>query len=117
MSNEPIGTYQCPVCGWDTPHSHTASELAERPAIDGARIAFEEHFQKWVAGNYSRFRNMGLTGFFWSYPARICNKDDGSWCQRESYNGAYKNHFVNEMWLFWRKAWLAAKGVLPTGEK
>jgi len=104
--------YECPICAWPEPHSHTKEEIAERPAIDGARLAFEKQAREFMLQSY--FKD-ARTGFWWSYPARLAREDSDyrgrGWAHRYAPQGNYSNEFVNVMWLFWRKAWLAARAI------
>lgn len=106
------GTFECPICGWPEPHSHSAEEIAQRPAIDGARMAFEKLGRKFIAEhNWNYFRNT-MTGYWWGYEGERARSEDGNaygWARRDSWTGRYTHDFTQIMWMFWRAAWMAAR--------
>lgn len=127
--NELRGTFDCPICGWPTPHSHTHDEIAERPQIDGARTAFEREAHEFLKSKI--FEHM-RTGYWWGLPAEMARisesgplrATDGDllepakyafngWSQRCWPQGPYSNDYVEIMWRFWRIAWLSAKRANP----
>lgn len=104
-----LGTFACPICAWPKPHAHTPEEIAERPAIDWARLEFEKQAREFMAGS---FFNGPRTGFWWAYPAHLARQTEDKygigWAARDYPQGPYTNEFVQIMWVFWRMAWLAA---------
>ncbi len=118
MSEELRATFACPICAWPEPHPHSAEEIAERPAIDGARAAFEKEAREFMAGEYFKGPR---TGYWWAFEAEMARRtDDGDyhgWAQRAYGWGPYLNEFVEVMWQFWRMAWLSARRVSGAGKE
>ena len=67
------GTTICPICGYGEPHSHTPSEVAERPYIDGARVAFEKDAHEFMRRDYFKGAR---TGFWWGFDAEQARRSD-----------------------------------------
>jgi hypothetical protein len=113
-TTEPTWTMACPICAWPEPHSHTAEEIADRPAIDWARLAFEKQAPKLML---SPVLKPIRTGFSWIDEAHLARWKDEypggkkylGWAAREHPSGPYSDPFVQTMWLFWREAWMAAR--------
>ena len=104
--SEAAGTHECPICAWPEPHHHTPEDVALRPAIDGARKAFEEHAREFMfRADFDSY----LTGFWWAFDAEHARKDNG-WAMRSHPGGPYMHQAVETMWQFWRMTWLLARG-------
>lgn len=110
------GTTECPICGWPEPHFHTPEEIAQRPGIDGARMAFEREAREFMMRPH--FKGV-RTGFWWAFDAELARTSEASelggprwahgWSQRDWPAGRYSNEFVEVMWQFWRMAWLSSR--------
>lgn len=107
------GTYNCPICDWPEPHSHGPSEIAQRPAIDGVRKAFEERMV-----DYLRRPEFGETAFGRHHhlanrvgQAAQYAREHGDWAYRMAPAGPYHNEKVQTFWEVWLSAWLAARKV------
>lgn len=99
--NEPTGTSRCPICGYGEPHHHTADEIAQRPQIDGARVAFE------------RFAQFCLTPFIHldpEAPKGAINWHNVDWLEgwaaRHGPTGDYRLQVVQAAWVFFRAGWV-----------
>lgn len=111
---EASGTFECPICAWPEPHSHTGEEIAERPYIDGARKAFEAEALEFMRRDY--FKD-ARTGYWWGYDAYAARRTETEpgwdakfhgWAQRDYPSGRYSNEFVEVQWQLWKMAWLAS---------
>lgn len=106
------GTSECPICGWNEPHAHSAAEILERPAIDWARLSFEREARSFLSG--VRFKGV-RTGFYWAWDGNTGSargtQDDiyHGWAARQSPTGNYLHEFTQLMWTFWRMAWVSSR--------
>src|SRR5712672_484927 len=115
---EPRGTFNCPICNWPEPHSHSEAEIAERPWIDGCRAAFEKEGREFM--NQYHFNDV-RTGYWWARTADKARTKEEipppfkpgnygyGWGVRTWSNGPYYHELVEAMWQFWKKAWMTAK--------
>lgn len=108
VPNEELASSECPICGFDRPHSHSEWEMANVEALRGARRAFEraarDHLGASVFADARR-------GYWQAFPAEFVTDVQGAWAERSAPYGDYINPFVRQMWHFWRDAWLNARGA------
>lgn len=101
---EPVGTFCCPICGSDTPHSHSEIEqLIERVA----RPAFESYMHRQHKAQ-SPVSNMFKRGYWLGYPASFAEaRRDGGWAEREYPTGPYRSVELQAAWTIWLASWMA----------
>lgn len=100
---KPFGTFVCPICGTETPHNHSESELEIETK---ARPAFElfmfTRLQELCKGKVHQFLK---EGYWMSLPATEAARYDGGWAERR--DGEYRYDRLQAAWLVWQSAWLA----------
>ncbi len=96
------GTYECPICGCDKPHAHTADEIYE----DHLRALFEEsyyltHKQHWTAVKDLRregYQNRSVQKGKGRFGPALWNR----WCGRNPYTStySYRDKLIEALWRF-----------------
>lgn len=98
----PVGTFVCPICAHDEPHSHSDIEqIIERVA----RPTFESFMHRQFVGR-SAVGEFFKRGYWLANEAEYARKD-GGWAERESPTGAYKYHELQAAWALWQASWFA----------
>jgi hypothetical protein len=105
VAQHPIGTFCCPICGSDEPHSHGDLEKLIETV---ARPAFETYMHRQHQNPCSAVSAMFKRGYWLGYPASDQRaRSDGGWAERESRTGRYKSVELQSAWTLWLASWMA----------
>lgn len=102
----PEGTMNCPICGKNEPHTHSAWTVEQERYC---RPAFEKFFKARYLGKraHSGLDPAGTYG--WALP--------GIWDKRSGDRENYFMQATQVLWDTWKRAWVSRGGMFPEMQK
>lgn len=99
-ADSPRGTFVCPICGHDEPHSHDADTVEIERFVRPA-------FEKFLAGSSSNLvAQYFKEGYYLAYGATMHGpRSDGGWAERQGRTGPYKREKLQAAWMIWLASW------------
>ena len=109
-----VGTYECPICGYDKPHSH--EDASQFPWHMQYRDQFEQLVRPHIrqVGKEFLFGGMRLNGHnqYLAYCGAQA-RQEGGWAQI-SRSGDYENEWLNTLWAIFKKTVALTSQLHPT---
>jgi hypothetical protein len=104
VTDKPHGTYVCPICRRDRPHSHSEEEQYLEQVV---RPAFETRMHDLFVRSP---RGVFARGYYLAYsPTSKLARSDGGWAERQSPTGPYRTVELQSAWELFQSGWFAAR--------